>query len=271
MNQTQTLARNSSLDSITRRWWFLAIFILLGTVMPPFVSRGIVEPSEIGEVISYILSNALINSWAPWYPVFKIIPLVLVAGIILFGNRMSRVFSLYAGVSYVLFAVLQGIAITDEYGLAIVTGNVITMLIVAGFWFWEAAVGQNDLSPRQIPIAKYWVVPLAFLAFWFPIDLTTMRPEFTLTQFVANSAGLAFCLMTPVYLAILTLYYPKVNMATLRVTSLLGVLIGFWNMVVDILLRLDDPLWWLGGLHIPVLAISIYALILSFHRPGAEE
>lgn len=99
MNQTQTLARNSSLDSITRRWWFLAIFILLGTVMPPFVSRGIVEPSEIGEVISYILSNALINSWAPWYPVFKIIPLVLVAGIILFGNRMSRVFSLYAGVS----------------------------------------------------------------------------------------------------------------------------------------------------------------------------
>jgi hypothetical protein len=78
-----------------------------------------------------------------------------------------------------------------------------------------------------------------------------------------NAAGLAFCMMAPVYLAILTLYYPKVNIAILRVTSLLGIIIGFWNMLVNFVINLDF-LWWNGVLHLPLVFISICAFILSF-------
>jgi len=257
------------LELITRRWWFLLLFILLGTIVPPIVTKGF-DPSKIGEIIPYILGHALIKHCAPLYPVFKIIPIILFSALILFGNRIGRIFSLYVGITYLLFAVLQGIAITDKYGFGIVTGNFILKLIVATFWFWEASVNRNNFTPQKLPIIRYWVVPLAFLAFWYPVNLESMKPDFNLAYLFTNPAGLAFCMMTPVYLGILTLYYPKVNIATLRVTSLLGILIGFWNMVVNFVLK-PDILWWNGVLHLPLVFISIYAFILSFRRSQLVE
>lgn len=257
------------LELITRRWWFLLLFILLGTIVPPIVTKGF-DPSKIGEIIPYILGHALIKHCAPLYPVFKIIPIILFSALILFGNRIGRIFSLYVGITYLLFAVLQGIAITDKYGFGIVTGNFILKLIVATFWFWEASVNRNNFTPQKLPIIRYWVVPLAFLAFWYPVNLESMKPDFNLAYLFTNPAGLAFCMMTPVYLGILTLYYPKINIATLRVTSLLGILIGFWNMVVNFVLK-PDILWWNGVLHLPLVFISIYAFILSFRRSQLVE
>lgn len=253
------------LELITRKWWFLLLFILLATVVPPIVTKGF-DPSKSGEIIPYLLGHALITFCPPsLYVVFKVVPIVLIFFLILFRNRVSRVFSLYVGIAYLLFAVLQGISITDKYGFGIVTSNFLLMLIVALFWFWEVSINKNDFSSRKIPIIRYWVVPLAFLAFWFPINPESMKPDFNLAYLFTNSAGLAFCTMTPVYLGMLTLYYPKVNIATLRVTSLLGIIIGFWNMVGNFLTK-PDILWWNGVLHLPLVFISIYALILSFRR-----
>ena len=207
----------------------------------------------------------MIKFCSPLYPVFKIVPLILIFAIILFRNRIGRIFSLYGCITYLLFAFLQGIAITDKYGFGIVTGNFILMILVAIFWFWEAFVNKNNFTPQKLPIIRYWVAPLMFLAFWYPINLESMKPDFNLAYLFTNPAGLAFCTMTPVYLGILTLYYPKVNIATLRVTSLLGIIIGFWNMVVNFLIK-PDILWWNGVLHLPLVFISIYAFVLSFRK-----
>lgn len=258
------------LELVTRKWWFLLFFILFGTIVPPFVTKGF-DPSKIGEIIPYLLSHALIKLCPlPLYIFFKIVPIVLIFILILYGNKISRVFSLYVGVTYLLFAVLQGIAITDKYGFGIVTGNFILMLIVAFFWFWEVFANKNNLTSQKLPIIRYWVVPLAFLAFWYPVNLESMKPDFNLAYLFTNPAGLAFCMMTPVYLGILTLYYPKVNIATFRVTSLLGIFIGFWNMVVNFLIK-PDILWWNGILHFPLVFISMYALILSFRKTQLVE
>ena len=100
--------------------------------------------------------------------------------------------------------------------------------------------------------------------------LETIKPDFNPIYLFTNQAGLAFCMMTPVYLAILILYYPKVNIPTLRITALSGITIGFWNMVVNFLIK-PDILWWNGVLHLPLVFISIYALILSFRKPQLVE
>jgi hypothetical protein len=255
-----------TLELITRKWWFLVIFILINTIAPPIVTKGY-DPSKTGEIIGYIFRNSLFSTGclSSLYPIFKILPIIFVFALIFLGNRISRIFSLYAGITYILFAVLQYIAITDKYGFAILSGNFILTLIVALFWFWEVSVNRNDFTPRKIPIIKLWVVPLAFLAFWYPLNLESMKPDFNLSYIFTNPAGLAFCNMTPVYLGILTLYYPKVNIAALRITSLLGVIIGIWNMLVNFLFK-PDILWWNGVLHLPLVFISIYALILSFRK-----
>ena len=110
-----------------------SFFILIGTITPPIVTKGF-DHSQTDEIISYILRNSLIKFCSPLYPVFKIIPIIIVLALILFGNRIGRIFSLYGGITYLLFAFLQGIAITDKYGFGIVTGNFIFLLLSLVVW-----------------------------------------------------------------------------------------------------------------------------------------
>ena len=80
----------------------------------------------MGEVIGVILQNAIISSLEIWYPLFKLIPIILVALMVLRIRGVTRWLNIYAGISYVLFAFLQHVAITEEYGFSIVISNLIT-------------------------------------------------------------------------------------------------------------------------------------------------
>ncbi len=259
----------SKLELITRRGWFFLLFIL-NLFVPPYVSKGS-SLQEWGKITDEILSQAIIYN-LPFlvYLIFKIIPIILICSIILFKNKVARLFSVYVAITYVLFALLQNIAISQKHGLGIVTTNLIMFLAVALFWFWEAIVCENDFAPQKQPLWKYWVVPFALLAFWYPTNPKTLMPDFNPLYLFTNDVGLAFCMMTPVYIAILTLYYPRINIATLRVTSLVGTIIAFSNMLSNFLIA-PDQLWWNGVLHLPLLIISIYGLILSLRKKPVER
>ena len=258
----------AKLDLMTRKWWFFLFFILLQFI-PPYTSKGY-EWAEIGTVTGEILSHALVLNYTTLYPIFKIIPIILVILIIFLRNRVTRLFSVYVAITYILFAFLQSIAITEKYGLGIITINMIMFPIIAIFWIWEAIAQKNDFTLRKQPLWKYWVVPFAFLAFWYPANPNTLMPDFNPLYLFTNMAGLTFCMMTPIYLAILTLYHPRVNIATLRVTSLVGVIIAFYNVWVNFFIN-PSILWWNGVLHLPLVFISIYALILSFRKTQSAE
>ena len=253
------------LELLTRKWWFYLLFVLIQFV-PPYASKGF-EPAETGMVTSEILSRSLAYSYPSAFPIFKIIPMIFVISIVFLKNAVRRPFSVYVGIAYVLFAFLQNIAVTEKYGLGIITINLVMFCLVAAFWFWEAIIQKNDFTPRKQPVWKYWVIPAAFLAFWYPgsISGASIIPDFNPAYILTNVAGLTFCMMTPVYIAILTLYYPRINMVTLRVTSLVGVIIGIYNVLTNFILYIS-LLWWNGVLHIPLLTISLYALILSFKK-----
>lgn len=253
----------SKLESITSKWWFYVLIIALNFI-PPYSSVP-VSPSEIGYVTGAVLSEGLILSLSFLYPVFKIIPLVLVALLVKYRNRVSRLFSIYVCISYVLFAFLQNVAFTNAYGFGIVIINVIMFLLVALSWFVEALVKKNDFSVKHIPLWKFWALPLVFIAFWYPANPVTYLPDFSLTGFFTNMAGLAFCLMTPLYIFILTLIHPRVNRFTLRVTSFIGIIIAFYNLLVNFVIAFDQ-LWWNGLLHIPLTVISLYGFVLSFKK-----
>lgn len=264
---TNSIPRQGKLERITRRWWFFGLFVLMQFTIPPYASKGY-KIEEWGNVIQHALSNAIVGQYSELYPIFKVIPIILIICIIVFRNKFARLFAIYAGISYMLFAIGQSIAITEKYGVSICTINVVMFLIVAAFWAWEAVVLQNDYTFRKLPIWRYWVVPLAVLAFWAPSSRG--RPDFNPVYLFTNSAGLAFCLMTPVYVGLLTLYWPRVNIAALRITSLVGLIIGLYNMNLNFIMR-PSTLWWNGVLHIPLLVISLYGLILSLKRRNVEK
>lgn len=243
--------------------------VVLLQFVPPYASKGI-DWSEAGRFTGEILASSIVYDFAVLYPVFKVIPVLLVICLVLLGNRVARIFNLYVGFTYVLFAILQNVAFTPRYGLGIITINVVMFLVVAAFWFWEALVGRNDFSSHKTPVWKFWVVPFAVMAFWYPADPVTLMPDFNPVYFLTNFAGLTFCMMTTVYLAILAIYHPHVNLATLRVTSIVGLVISFYNILANFVLSLQQ-LWWNGILHIPLLTLSAYGLLLSFRRRETGE
>jgi len=255
------------LELITRKWWFFLFFILIQFI-PPYASKGF-EISEIGVVTGEVLSHSLIYNFPTFYSIFKILPLVLVICIILLRNRVTRIFNLYVAITYLLFAFLQSIAFTEKYGLAIITINMVMFLLVALFWFWEALVQKNDFTSPTKSSMKYWIIPLAFVAFWYPINPETMGPNFNILYLLTNEAGLTFCMMTPVYISLLILYYPRINLATLRVTSLVGTIIGLYNILTNFIM-FPSLLWWNGILHLPLISISVYGLIISFRKNMIE-
>lgn len=259
--------QQSKMERITRRWWFYGLFVLMQFTIPPYASKGY-KIEDWGNVIMHALGNAIVYKHPEIYPFFKVIPIILLVCIFIFRNKVARLFAIYVSISYMLFAIGQNIAITEEYGITICTINLVMFPLVAAFWAWEAVVLQNDYTFRKPPIWRYWVVPLALVALWAPASRG--RPDFNPVLLFTNGAGLAFCMMTPVYVGLLTLYWPRVNLPAMRVTSLVGLIIGLYNMYANFGIN-PARRWWNGVLHIPLLVISLYGLILSLRHLKIEK
>ena len=258
------------LEKITRKWWFFVAFLLLqGLALLPFASRNFALANYV-EIAEYSLGYSFmgrINETI--YPLFKIIPMILIAMIFVFKNKTTRLFSMYVGISYIIFAIVQNVALTDKYGLSFITVNVLMFIAVGIFWFREARLKENNFDAPSLTLWNSAILLLALFAFWTPGDPSTGMPDFNPAYFLTQNTGLAFCLMTPVYLAILILYYPKVSIVTLRITGLVGLMLGIYNLVF--IFAMNTGTWYVGVLHFPLTIVSATALFLSLKRNNPER
>ncbi|MEJ2710629.1 MAG: hypothetical protein P8074_23655 [Anaerolineales bacterium] len=262
--QLDTQTGQGKLDALTRKWWFYLLLLLLFFL--PSQTSVEFDPRQSMDLISQVLANPLIYTFPALMPVAKLIMAGLIAGVLLFGNKLRRTFAVYVALLYIAMAIFQTTAFTETYGLAVITGNLVLVLLVGLVWTWEAIVERNDFAPRKRRWLAWWVAPLAALALLAPVDASTMSPDFSLIGMLSNEAGLTFCMMTPVVLAIMVLFYPTVNLVVLRVTSFVGILLGAVNMIVWFVL---EPWgWWMGVMHIPLLVISVYGFILGQRSDG---
>jgi len=249
------------LDKAVKKWWFYLIILLLFFIIPSYTQKG-GGYQESQNVIKEVLTNPLIYGFTPLLWISKIVFVLLVLLLIFQGKRMPRIFAGIVAIFYIGIAIFQNTAQTSTYGLAILSGNVVLMLVVAGSWIAEGINPRSDFSPVKVPIWKWWVLPLAALAFWFPVDASGTLPQFTLANLFSNGSMLTYCMMTPVVLAMLTIFYPLVNTTTMRLTSYVGIMFGVTNEVEWFIL--NPSMWWMGIMHIPLITISIYAFAITF-------
>lgn len=174
---------------------------------------------------------------------------------------MRRVFNIYVAISYVVFAFIQNIAITEKYGLSIVTVNVVMFLFVAYVWTSEAVLSKNDYSFSNFKWKYAWMILFSLFAYLCPFSSRGAIDLNPLNFFDKNSAT-SFCLMTPLFLTIMTLNLPRINIVTYRITAIIGVIIGLYNM----LFFFNPYTVFLGVLHIPLLSISLYCTLLSYKQ-----
>lgn len=257
--QTRQMRVQKWLTWLSGKWWFYLVFFLL-TFVPAYAAKPYNSRESAGLVIA-VLSNAMVYSWKALFPVFKIVPILTFAALALWKDRATRAFHLYAAVNFLVVGLFENMALTPKYGFTVLTGNVAICLIITAVWLWEGVIKQSDFSKAQWSPGRLWVLPLAFIAFWYPINMGTLRPDFNLLYLVTSEAGVTFCMMLPVYLAVLLLFHPNVNIVTLRVTSFAGVVIGLLSAVQ--FFALNRGMGWMGVLHLPLLVISICAFVLS--------
>ena len=72
--------------------------------------------------------------------------------------------------------------------------------------------------------------------------------------------------MTPVFLFLLVLAYPTVDSFAFRVTAFNGLLYGLFNLTH----WFNPDLIWMGVMHLPLLTISLVALVISYFAPHAS-
>lgn len=255
-----------ALDRLTRKWW-LYILLMLLFFLPSYAERSY-DPRLSSDLVGEVLSNPIINTYPILGPIAKLIPFILIAAVFISGNRARRLFNIYVALLYLVIALFQNSAITNNHGLVVLTGNLILILVVSLVWMWEVASERNDFSPRKFPLWKWWAVPVVLLPFLAPVNSASLSPDFNLAGMLTNSSGLTYCFMTPVILAVLSLFHPTINLPVLRISSFVGILFGAINMLLWFVMEPLD--WWMGVLHIPLVVLSLYGFVLS-HRITRES
>lgn len=249
----------SHLETITRKWWFYLLVICAQFILFPVATRNF-SINDAGRIIQTTLGNALIFRLASFFPYIQVLTLLCLLALFILKDKFSKPFSAYVAFTYVLFALVQNMAWTGTYGLSLVTVNILMFSGIAFVWFREALHPRTVYTFSNFNWKTVWMIPLALLAFWTPLDLHTLHFDFTGRAFLTNGSALTFCMMTPVYLTLLTLNMPSVNRAVYRITAFIGIILGCYNMF-----NFFNPYTVnLGILHLPLLIISIYSFSYSF-------
>ena len=246
--------------TIWHKWWFLTI-ALLAQLIPPYTS-GSFQFAGMRTVNAYILTHPIKGNFAAIFPIFQILPVLVLIAIFLGGREAAPFFSGYGFFCYVIIPFMQNTSISESYGVAVATGNMLVFLLLAGMWLWETIELENDFTPKRLPVWKYWPFLFAFFAFWEPLHPQALMTDFNLHHLLTSGSGLSFCMITPLFLAVLITHFPDVNKTVLIATSFVGFIMALGNFYLEFVLVPSS--WWTGVLHIPLFILSSYGIILSF-------
>ena len=244
-----------------RKWLYPTVYALLVLIsMLPVYAEKPFAPQDTQDVILNLLMVS-VDPYEALAPIFHVATIIIVVLIAILQERIGRVLAGYMGINYLVIAFAQTMGATEKYGFVIHTGALITSAILGIAWITVAVRAELRTSLRRGPSRHYLLLPLALLAFWAPYAPHGMgvRPDFNpLLLIVSPDYGLTFCFTTPVFLFLLVLFYPNVNALAYRMTAFIGLLNGLVNLTHFF----NPELRWMGVLHLPLLILSLYALIL---------
>jgi hypothetical protein len=239
------------------RTLLILVGLLICSFLPVFAATPFPQQDSSLVIKEVLMKTSVAYLWLS--PIIHVVTVVLLVALYLYGSRVGRVADAFFAMLFLFIAFSNHIAVTDTYGVAVVTGNLVPILIVGMLWVWEVYKPQNHYVFKRLPAWRYWVLPFAFLAFWSPID-AQLNPDFNPLLLLNSSFGVMYCPTTPVIIALLTLIYPRVNTIVLRATSFVGLIMGLFNLMSFFIMP-GYTLWNLV-LHTPLIFISLYGMLM---------
>ncbi len=253
------------LEILTRKWWFYVLLFLVPALVPNLSAKGPVPLREVVDFGFEIAGPLEARKWAiePLMPYFHIAQAILILALLVWGNKMGKIFSTLVGIHFLFVAQFQTVAVTERYGVAVIAIAFIWFALIGLGWIWEARLGRTDYTLRRLPWRSYWVVPMAIFAFWDPDVPWTFDPS----MFLNSTSPTAFCMIVTIYLAIVLLYFPHVNLPLLRVSSFVAIVMTVFIAYSANVRGGSDGLYWLL-LHSPMTAVGLYGLIRALRPPA---
>ncbi|NIW48958.1 MAG: hypothetical protein GWN14_24030 [candidate division Zixibacteria bacterium] len=153
---------------------------------------------------------------------------------------------------------------TEKFGLVFYPNSFILISLISLSWFWEAIVRKTDYSFKRQPPKVFWFAGIvAFFSFWNPDKLGVLSP----ISLVTSTSPIAFCMITPIYLSLYTLFYPDINLPLFRITSFIGILVAIIGIGMGFFMedRLEGHYW--SILHFPMLVTTVYCFLLGIRAP----
>lgn len=251
---------------IERKWFYPLLYFLLVVIsFLPLYTEQPYDPRNTSQVIFEILQRAT-QPYAAWGGVFHLGTLAVIGLSVWKPAHGGRVMAAYFGVNYLVIAATQTRSQTLTYGFAVHTGALVVGVLLALLWLWAAWQGSLRIDWQSIPRWRWLLLPFALLVFWSPLRFegTSVLPDFDpLLLLTSPDYGLAYCFMTPVFLFLLILAWPQVDVFALRVTAFNGLLYGLFNLNH----WAAPERMWLGVMHLPLLVLPIVALWLARSQP----
>lgn len=253
--------RKNGLESFVLSWKFVVVLVIAQFLLLPVATRGFDWHNSSG-IIGYTLSHAFFQQMYAYGWIFQLLALLVLMVLALKRNRWStRLFLFYGGLINVLYGVIQNVAVSEKYGLSIVTVNVVMMLFVGWMWFRAALSSKYVFTFDNLSWKTVWLIPVALFCLWWPMDMHVVQPDADWKLLFTGASGMAFCSMTPVFLVVLLLNKNS-DRGLLYALAWVGLVIGFYNMANFA----SDSGFYLGVYHLPLLLISLYALLSGRKR-----
>jgi hypothetical protein len=244
-----------------RKWLYPVLYAAFFIIsMLPLYTEKPYPPQETQDVIVNLLMMVT-TPYKAYAPIFHVLTILLIILIAWKPAKMGRVWAGYMGLNYLIIALVQTMGKTEQYGFVLHTGGMVMYGVLGLVWLVVAFRNELQTSFRSISRQHYLFLPLALLAFWAPYSASGIgvKPNFNpLLLLVSPDYGLTFCFTTPIFLFMLILFYPQVNILAYRITAFNGLLYAVFNLTY----WFTPELRWMGFLHLPLLVISVYALIL---------
>ncbi len=250
-----------------RRWVLPLILLLIIFAVPSVKSGAIADSQQITELIRSVLSQPWSESVPVLLPIAKLVLLVVaMLGIAGIGPYPKVVLGYYATILTAV-AIFQNTATLVD-GVAILVGNMLAQLVVAAVCILGL---RRTAASAPLQRERLWLLPLMLWAWLYPfaLDAGTVVPGGG-TEMLINSAGVTYCMVTPVIAGTMALRSAAYDITTRTIVGWLGLIFGLLNMMTWFVINPAN--WWMGTLHVPLLIVAAFLTITSWREGrGGEE
>ncbi len=151
-----------------KRLLIILTAIFLSVFIPPITTVPFPQEETSLVIRDVFIQTSDAYTWLS--PVFHVATVALLIALYRYGQKIGRFADAFFGIMFLFNAFSNHISTTDSYGFTVITGNLVSILVVGLFWIWEVCRPRNEYIFQRLATWRYWVVPFALLAFWFPVN-----------------------------------------------------------------------------------------------------